>query len=62
MLLLNAKLTPEEAYEYGLVAEVFPDSLFKEATSRLLKETAQLPMPVSYPVKPLPNSFPYYYL
>jgi enoyl-CoA hydratase/carnithine racemase len=47
MLLLNRKLTAQEALERNLVNEVFPEAVFKEKTAEIIKQMAELPKDVS---------------
>lgn len=48
MLLFNKKLTASQAYELGLVTEVFPDASFQSEVWPRLEAYAKLPRNVRY--------------
>ncbi len=47
MLLLNRKLTAQEALDRGLLTEVYPDNVFQEEAWKRVREIAKLPPNVS---------------
>jgi peroxisomal 3,2-trans-enoyl-CoA isomerase len=44
VLLLNTKISAQEAYDVGLVSRLFPHDSFKEETTKIVGEYGQLPL------------------